>query len=153
MGGKKKKGKSKKDKGDKDDAEAKEEPIPLVLDNYLQLEFRMLNWKFMNFGQRFKETTNIFTIKKLLAERHGRVEDMKICIDAFSEANEIKDEMLTLKECGLKGRAPNMIRAADGSAATNQRARLSSQTHGGWSHSPRHERGRVSQPTRSPCVE
>ena len=115
MGGKKKKGKSKKDKGDKDDAEAKEEPIPLVLDNYLQLEFRMLNWKFMNFGQRFKETTNIFTIKKLLAERHGRVEDMKICIDAFSEANEIKDEMLTLKECGLKGRAPNMIRAADGS--------------------------------------
>ena len=73
-----------------------------MLDNFLDLEFRMLNWKYMNFRQRFKETTNIFTIKKLLTERHGRVEDMKICVDAFSEANEIKDEMLTLKECGLK---------------------------------------------------
>ena len=121
MGGKKKKGgKSKKDKGDKEDGEAKEEPIPLVLDNFLDLEFRMLNWKYMNFRQRFKETTNIFTIKKLLTERHGRVEDMRICVDAFSEANEIKDEMLTLKECGLKGRPPNMIRAEDGAVVEEE---------------------------------
>lgn len=115
MGAKKKKGgKAKKEKGDKEE-EAKEEPIPLVLDSFLDIEFRMLNWKYMNFNMRLKEQTNIFTLKKLLAERHGRVEDMRICIDAFSEANEIKDEMLTLKECGLKGRPPSMIRAPDGS--------------------------------------
>jgi len=48
MGAKKKKGgKAKKDKGDKEE-EVKEEPIPLVLDSFLDIEFRMLNWKYMN---------------------------------------------------------------------------------------------------------
>lgn len=114
MGGKKKSKKSKKDKGGDDGDKKEESAVPLIQDNYLHLEFRMLNWKYMNFSMRFREETHIFTIKKLLAERHGRVENMKICLDAFSEANEIKDEMLTLKECGLKGRPPQMIPGPDG---------------------------------------
>jgi len=64
----------------------------------------------MNFAMKFREETHIFTIKKLLAERHGRVGEMQICFNAFSEANEVKDEMLTLKECGLKGTQPDMVK-------------------------------------------
>jgi hypothetical protein len=113
MGAKKKSKKGKKDKGNAEET-VEEKAIPLVEDNYLNLEFRMLNWKYMNFNMRFREETHIFTIKKLLAERHGRVDNMKICLDAFSESNEIKNEMLTLKECGLKGRPPQFVPGPDG---------------------------------------
>jgi 2-iminoacetate synthase ThiH len=57
----------------------------------------------MNFTMKFKEDTYIFTIKRILQERHGKIEDLKLCFHSFSEANEIQDEMLTLKDCGLKG--------------------------------------------------
>jgi hypothetical protein len=52
---------------------------------------------------KFKEDTYIFTIKKILRERHGKIEDLRLCFNSFIEANEIHDEMLTLKDCGLKG--------------------------------------------------
>jgi hypothetical protein len=111
MGGKKKKSKKSKksedDDGEKEGANA--EALPTSLDNYVYLDFRMLNWKYMNFVQKFRDTTHIFTLKRLLTERHGRVGDMKICFDAYSEANEVKDEMMTIKDCGIKGRQPNMI--------------------------------------------
>ena len=72
------------------------EAPPVNPDSYVLLDFRMLNWKYMNFAQKFRDETHIFTIKKLLAERHGRVGDMQICFNAFSGANEVKDDMLTL---------------------------------------------------------
>ena len=89
---------------------AVEEQAPVNPDNYVLLDFRMLTWKYMNFSMKFREETRIFTLKKLLAERHGRVTDMQICFHAFSEANTVKDEMLSLKECGLTGRQPEMIK-------------------------------------------
>jgi hypothetical protein len=52
---------------------------------------------------KFKEDTHIFTIVKILQERHGKLDSLKLCFHSFSEINEINDEMLTLKECGLKG--------------------------------------------------
>ena len=84
-------------------------------------EVTLYTWKSKYGGEDVSESKRLRDVqaentklKKLLAERHGRVENMKICLDAFSEANEIKDEMLTLKECGLKGRPPNMIPGPDG---------------------------------------
>ena len=56
----------------------------------------------MNFSMRFKDETHIFTLKKLLHERHGRLDDLILCFHAFNEENEINNEMLTLKELGLK---------------------------------------------------
>jgi hypothetical protein len=52
---------------------------------------------------KFRENTHIFTLKKILRERHGRVEDLRLCFNKFTESNEVFDEMLTLLECGLKG--------------------------------------------------
>ena len=108
MGGKKKGKKAKKsDEGEEGEETA---PLPVTsLDTFVILEFKLLNWKYMNFTQKFRDSTHVFTIKKLLKERHGRIEDLKVCLNAFSEPNEVKDEMLTLKECGLRGRQPNMI--------------------------------------------
>jgi hypothetical protein len=52
---------------------------------------------------KFNENTHIFTVKRILQERHGKMEDLKICFNSYSEVNEVQNEMLTLKECGLKG--------------------------------------------------
>jgi hypothetical protein len=35
------------------------------------------------------------------------MDDLRICFHAFTEANEIKNEMLTLQECGLSGSVPD----------------------------------------------
>jgi hypothetical protein len=109
MGGKKKKGGKKGKKGDTDtDREASEANAPQILEadreNYVILAFNLLNWAFMNFQQKFTENTHIFTIKKMLAERHGHLKDLKLCIGSYIQANEIVDEMLTLRECGLAGK-------------------------------------------------
>jgi hypothetical protein len=64
------------------------------------LEFKLINWKYMNFTLKVKESTNIFSIKNILRDRHGRMDDLKICFKSFTEANEVKDDMLTL--AGIK---------------------------------------------------
>jgi len=108
MGGKKK-GKKGKKKGDDDkDREASDANAPQLLEadreNYIILSFNLLNWAFMNFQQKFTENTHVFTIKKILSERHGHLKELKLCIGSFIEANEVVDEMLTLRECGLGGK-------------------------------------------------
>ncbi len=42
-------------------------------------------------------------LQKVLASRHGKMENLKICLNSFTESNEINDEMLTLVECGMRG--------------------------------------------------
>eukprot|EP00752_Nemacystus_decipiens_P007499 g6700.t1 len=42
-------------------------------------------------------------LKNLLLEHHGRVDDLILCKGSFTEANELKDEMQTLKGYGIKG--------------------------------------------------
>jgi hypothetical protein len=54
----------------------------------------------MNFTLKVKESTNIFSIKNILRDRHGRMDDLKICFKSFTEGNEVKDDMLTL--AGIK---------------------------------------------------
>lgn len=38
----------------------------------------------------------------MLREYHGKMEDITLCLHSFNENNEIKNDMLTLKELGLK---------------------------------------------------
>ena len=60
------------------------------------LDFKLINWKYMNFTMKVKENTHIFSIKNILRDRHGRMDDLKICFKAFTESSEVKDDMLTL---------------------------------------------------------
>ena len=50
----------------------------------------------------------VFRLQNLLLEHHGRVDDLILCKGSFTEANELKDEMQTLKGYGIKG-APRGI--------------------------------------------
>lgn len=74
-------------------------PVP----DRVRIEFKLLNWKFMNFSMLFKEDTYIFTLKRILREKHGKITDLKLCFHAFTESNEVTDEMLTLRDCGIQG--------------------------------------------------
>ena len=60
------------------------------------MEFKLINWKYMNFTLKVKENTHVFSIKSILRDRHGRMDDLKICFKAFTESNEVKNDMLTL---------------------------------------------------------
>ena len=90
----------------------------------INVEFKLLNWKFMNFSKRFRENTRVFTIKKILQERHGRMDDLKICFNSFADSNEVTDEMLTLAECGLKGQMVNtaVLDSKDSAAVEEMRS-------------------------------
>ena len=39
----------------------------------------------------------------MLRNRHGCTDDIKICFNAFLDDNEVKDEMLMLRDCGCYG--------------------------------------------------
>lgn len=43
-------------------------------------------------------------LKGLLSERHGLMKDLKMCVNSFNDANELKDDMKTLKDHGIQGR-------------------------------------------------
>lgn len=109
--------KSSKASSASDDGATKEATPSLPVrsdERFVKIDFKLLNWHYMNFQLRLRENTHIFTIKKLLRERHGRLEELKVCLGAFSESNELVDEMLTLKECGVKGTPVEIIVDADG---------------------------------------
>ena len=62
---------------------------------YLQLRFSSF---FFQLSEAYS-----FYVQKMLAERHGQMKDLKICLNSFAESNEIHDDMLTLADCGVKG--------------------------------------------------
>ena len=43
-------------------------------DNWMVIEFKLINWKFMNFKMKLREETRMFTIKDIIRERHGKIE-------------------------------------------------------------------------------
>ncbi len=78
----------------------------------------------MNFSMKFRDNTHVFTIKKILQERHGRMDDLKVCFNSFADVNEVTDEMLTLKDCGIRGVPFNtaVINTIEGKASEEYRA-------------------------------
>ncbi|POM65909.1 Expressed Hypothetical protein [Phytophthora palmivora] len=80
-------------------------PIIIEADpvHYVTLDMRLLNWSYLNFKFRTKTTTRLFAIKQQIQKQHGPVTDLKICKGHFSEANELKQDMMTLAEYGIEG--------------------------------------------------
>ncbi|KAG5179847.1 hypothetical protein JKP88DRAFT_158093 [Tribonema minus] len=73
-------------------------------EEWVTLDMKLLNWRYMNHKQAVRTSTHVFTIRRLLAERHGNVKDLVICHTAFTQANEMADEMKTLAEYSIKGK-------------------------------------------------
>ena len=42
----------------------------------------------------------------MLQNRHGCLDDIKLCFRSFSEENVIANDMLTLVDCGCRGKPP-----------------------------------------------
>ena len=78
--GKKKGGKAAPKKG----AEVKKEDAfvprlyPGERDNWMVIEFKLINWKFMNFKMKLREETRMFTIKDIIRQRHGKIEGIQL---------------------------------------------------------------------------
>ena len=111
-GGKKKK----KDDGGGGSAAPTSSFQPLVLvpvvEEWVTLDLKLLNWNYMNFHHRCKTSTRLFQVKKILADKHGRIKDLKVCKEQFAERNEMGDEMATLASYGIKGapqEAPHVV--------------------------------------------
>jgi hypothetical protein len=68
-------------------------------DPMVNLHFNLLNWPYLNFVHRCKSSTYLFSLRKLLVERHGRIKDLKICLNVFSEKTELSDEMRRIGDC------------------------------------------------------
>ncbi|GMH76904.1 hypothetical protein TL16_g09192 [Triparma laevis f. inornata] len=65
---------------------------------YVTLSLHLMNWEFMNFEIPIRTSTYLFSVRKMLEDRHGRIQDLKICLGSYLEEKEMKDEMLTLQE-------------------------------------------------------
>ncbi|EGZ09621.1 hypothetical protein PHYSODRAFT_305099 [Phytophthora sojae] len=80
-------------------------PIIIEADpiHYVTLDMRLLNWSYLNFKFRTKTTTRLFAIKQQIQKQHGPITDLKICKGHFSEANELRHDMMTLAEFGIEG--------------------------------------------------
>ena len=109
-------GKKKKDDGGGGSAAPTSSFQPLVLvpvvEEWVTLDLKLLNWNYMNFHHRCKTSTRLFQVKKILADKHGRIKDLKICKEQFAERNEMGDEMATLASYGIKGapqEAPHVV--------------------------------------------
>ena len=78
-------------------------PPPPDLNSYVSLSLKLMNWKFMDDSTIVTDETHLFTIKKRLEAKHGRMKQLMICKDSYAERNEMWDDMKTLKEYGILG--------------------------------------------------
>lgn len=45
------------------ESDFKPQLMPTERDSFVMVDFKLLNWKYMNFKMKFRDTTHIFTIK------------------------------------------------------------------------------------------
>ena len=76
---------------------------------YCIINFNLVNWSYMNVSMKFSDETYIFKIKEALKKRHGCMDELKLCINAYADENEIQNEMLTLRDIGCVGKEPTNL--------------------------------------------
>ena len=63
-----------------------------------------MNWTYLDFDTRLRTTTPLYSIKKLLKERHGRTEELRLYKETPTSDCELTNDMLTLEQVGVEGR-------------------------------------------------
>jgi len=74
------------------------------------LEFKLMNWNFLNFELELPTDTNLFVVKQKIEARHGRIRDLVVCRGVYAEENELRDDMKTLEDYGIRGSADGKAR-------------------------------------------
>ena len=61
----------------------------------------------MDFSRTLRsDSTSLGTVKEVIKNWHGgRIASLTVCKDTFQEINELLEDKLTLKECGINGSA------------------------------------------------
>jgi hypothetical protein len=81
--------------------------------DFVNVDIRMLNWRFMNFSVVLRATTTLKQIATMIEARHGKVADLRLFSSPPSLQSEITNLALRLEDLGYKGSAPehpeNMI--------------------------------------------
>jgi hypothetical protein len=65
---------------------------------------QLIDWSYMDFSRTFHSSATIHTVKEVIKKWHGgKIQSLTLCKDSYQETNELRDDKLTLKECGIGG--------------------------------------------------
>lgn len=70
---------------------------------WVTLDMKLVNWVYLNYTLRLKLDTPLYSLKKKLVERHGRMTELRLYKENVTPENELTDEMITLGQAGVPG--------------------------------------------------
>ena len=75
------------------------------VDRFVNCQLKLINWIFLDFELKGcnVEKTRLFTIKRKIKERHGRVTNLKVYLGTVSPQTELTNDMASLEELGVEG--------------------------------------------------
>ncbi len=77
-----------------------------IFDNTKICPSQLIDWSYMDFSRTVQVTTTIHSIKEVIKKWHGgKIAHVTVCMDSFSERNELRDERCTLRDIGIRGSA------------------------------------------------
>ena len=85
------------------------------VDKFVNCQLKLINWIFLDFELKDcnVEKMRLFTIKRKIKERHGRIKDLKVYMGTVSPSTELTDDMATLSDMGVEGSEKNEIDEPD----------------------------------------
>ena len=75
------------------------------VDKFVNLHLKLVNWIFLDFELKDcnVEKVRLFTLKRKIKERHGRVNCLRVYMGTISPQSELTEDMATLQEMGVEG--------------------------------------------------
>ncbi len=71
--------------------------------DFVDVDLRVVNWAHANFTVRVRSCTTLVTLVRMVEERHGRVEHLRIFAGSPVDQNEVRDLHLSLASLGVLG--------------------------------------------------
>ena len=74
------------------------------VDKFVNLHLKLVNWIFLDFELKDcnVEKVRLFTLKRKIKERHGRVNCLRVYMGTISPQSELTEDMATLQEMGVE---------------------------------------------------
>jgi hypothetical protein len=79
--------------------------VPEFIQHYVTIHLKLVNWVFLDFTLKDVciNNTKLYTIKRKIQERHGRISNLRVYHGSMQPQTEMKDEMETLESLGVEG--------------------------------------------------
>lgn len=76
--------------------------------SFVKLEFKLVDWSYMDFSRVVSTDTSIQSIKESIKLHHGgNIKRLTLCLDCYQETKELRNDQLSLKEAGIMGGSKN----------------------------------------------